>query len=118
MTVKDIYRMSDQALAVEVGERIEQLRLESNITQKMIADQLGITPKTYRSVIQGHGKFETLIGILRVLGRLELVDAFVPETPPSPLALMELRGRMRQRAAPTRNDETATVDNEEEDLGW
>jgi putative transcriptional regulator len=118
MTVKDIYRMSDQALSAEVGERIEQLRLESNITQKTIADRLGITPKTYRSVIQGHGKFETLIGILRALGKLELVDAFIPETPPSPLALMELRGRMRQRAAPAKKYETAMADDEEEDLGW
>ena len=117
MTVRDIYRMSDQALAEDVGKRIEQLRLESNITQKTIADRLGITPKTYRSVIQGHGKFETLIGILRVLGKLELVDAFVPESPPSPLALMKLRGRMRQRAAPARKNETALTD-DEKDLGW
>ncbi len=117
MTVRDIYRMSDQALAEDVGKRIEQLRLESNITQKTIADRLGITPKTYRSVIQGHGKFETLIGILRVLDKLELVDAFVPETPPSPLALMKLRGRMRQRAATARKKETAMTD-DEKDLGW
>ena len=100
MTVKDIYRMSDQALAGEVGTRIEQLRLESNITQEAIAERLGITPKTYRAAIQGQGKFETLIGILRVLGKLELVETFVPETPPSPLALMQLKGRKRQRAAP------------------
>lgn len=109
--------MSDRALAAEVGGRIEQLRLESNITQKAIADQLGITPKTYRSVIQGHGKFETLIGILRVLGKLELVEAFVPEEPPSPLALMELRGRMRQRAAPAKKGEPSKA-GDEEDLGW
>ena len=118
MTVKDIYRMSDRALAEEVGERIEQLRLEFNITQEMIAERLGITAKTYRSMIQGHGKFETLIGILRVLGKLELVDAFVPDTPPSPLALMEFRGRKRQRAAPVRKEESAKVDDEEGDLGW
>ena len=117
MTSKNLYRMSDRALAAEVGERIEQLRLESNITQKAIADQLGITPKTYRSVIQGHGKFETLIGILRVLGKLELVDSFVPESPPSPLVLMELKGRMRQRAASSNKDLTSMTDSEE-DVTW
>lgn len=117
MTSKNLYRMSDTALAAEVGERIEQLRLESNITQKAIADQLGITPKTYRSVIKGHGKFETLIGILRTLNKLELVDAFIPETPPSPLVLMELKGRMRQRASSSSTD-VSTPDDEEKDVTW
>jgi transcriptional regulator with XRE-family HTH domain len=109
--------MSDQALAAEVGGRIEQLRLESNITQKMIADKLGITPKTYRSTIQGHGKFETMIGILRVLGKLDLIDSFVPETPLSPLMLMELKGRKRKRAAPAKGSEVST-DSLKDDLGW
>jgi putative transcriptional regulator len=118
MTSKNLYGMSDRTLAAEVGERIEQLRLESNITQKAIADQLGITPKTYRSVIQGHGKFETLIGILRILGKLELVDAFVPETPPSPLVLMKLKGRMRQRAASSSKEVTSIPGSEEEEVKW
>jgi transcriptional regulator with XRE-family HTH domain len=109
--------MSDHALAAEVGARIEQLRLESNITQKMIADKLGITPKTYRSTIQGHGKFETIIGILRVLGKLELIDGFVPETPLSPLMLMELKGRKRKRAAPVKEDPVGE-DDKKDDLGW
>ncbi len=117
MTFRNLYRMSDQALAAEVGERIEQLRLEANITQKTIADQLGITAKTYRSAIQGRGKFETVIGILRALGRLELVDTFVPETPLSPLMLMELKGRKRKRAAPVK-EQAGSMDDQKDDLGW
>ncbi|MEJ2620444.1 MAG: helix-turn-helix transcriptional regulator [Candidatus Thiodiazotropha sp.] len=109
--------MSDHALAAEVGARIEQLRLESNITQKMVADKLGITPKTYRSTIQGHGKFETIIGILRVLGKLELIDGFVPETPLSPLMLMELKGCRRKRAAPAKEDSVG-LDDAKDELGW
>ncbi|MCG8017962.1 MAG: helix-turn-helix transcriptional regulator [Candidatus Thiodiazotropha sp. 'RUGA'] len=117
MTSRNLYRMSDQALASEVGGRIEQLRLEANITQKTIADQLGITAKTYRSTIQGHGKFETMIGILRILGKLELVEAFVPETPLSPLMLMKLKGRKRKRAVPEK-EEAERMDSEKDDLGW
>ena len=116
MPIKDIYVMSDDTIAAEVGRRIEQMRLEADITQESIAEELGITTKTYRATIKGKGKFATLIGILRVLGQLELIDRFIPETPFSPMALLELRGRQRQRASGL-----TVVKKEssgEEDLGW
>jgi transcriptional regulator with XRE-family HTH domain len=116
MSVKNLYSMSDEAIAAELGGRIEQLRLEADITQESIAGELGITTKTYRAAIKGRGKFATLIGILRVLGQLELVTRFIPETPFSPMALLELQGRQRQRAtgAGGRKKEPHV----EEDLGW
>lgn len=116
MPTKNLYSMTDEAIAAELGGRLEQLRLEADITQEFIAGELGITTKTYRATIKGRGKFATLIGILRVLGQLELVDRFIPETPFSPMALLQLQGRQRQRAsgAGVRKQDP----NGEEDLGW
>ena len=99
MTVNNWYSMTDQAIAKEIGQRIEQLRLESNISQELIAEELGITTKTYRNLKEGKAKFVLMIGVLRILNRLELVDRFIPETPFSPMELMKLKGKQRQRAS-------------------
>ena len=99
MTVNNLYAMTDNAIAREIGHRIEQLRLEANISQEKIADELGITPKTYRNIKEGKARFEIVIGVLRVLNCLELVDHFIPDTPFSPMELLKLKGKKRQRAS-------------------
>lgn len=100
----DYYAMSDSAIAALLGERLEQLRLEANIPQKQIAEALGIAEGTYRSAIKGKARFEVVIGILRVLERLEALDNFLPPTPYSPMALLQMEGRQRQRARPKAKD--------------
>jgi len=107
------YAMTDKALAQEIGQRIEQLRLEKNIPQKAIAAELGITDKTYRNLVAGNGKLETLLGVMRVLDCLNLVDGFIPKAAFSPMEMVRLRGRKRQRAS--RGQEEAAPD---DDLGW
>jgi transcriptional regulator with XRE-family HTH domain len=117
MAVEDIYTLSDKALAGEVGQRIDKLRLEQNITQEELAQAVGITEKTYRRLIAGGGKFETLVAVLRVLGRLELVAAFIPQSTFSPLQLAKLKGQERQRASGKRGGST-TVSAPQEGLDW
>lgn len=117
MVNKDIYSMSNHSVAKEIGRRIDQLRLERDITQQQIADELGITVKTYRNAIGGKGKFETIIGILRIMDSLELVDAFVPEVSFSPMSLLKMQGKQRRRASNTSKvSNSATTP--EGDLGW
>jgi transcriptional regulator with XRE-family HTH domain len=99
MPINNLYSMTDLAISQEIGHRIEQLRLEANITQEAIAEELGITVKTYRNIKNGKAKFEMIIGVLRVLDQLELVERFIPETPFSPIELMKLKGKQRQRAS-------------------
>ncbi|MCW8932791.1 MAG: helix-turn-helix domain-containing protein [Gammaproteobacteria bacterium] len=113
MPINSIYSMSDLAIAKEIGQRIEQLRLETNITQGFIANELGITTKTYRNAINGQSKFETIIGILRVLEHLDLVERFIPEMPFSPIELMKLKGKQRQRASRQNKEELAPKENNE-----
>ena len=121
MPIDDIYSMTDHAIAKEVGKRIEQLRLEQNLSQTAVADKLGITAKTYRNTIAGRGKFETIIGILRILGALPLVDNFVPEESFSPIALLKMKGKQRKRASKFREHDKAsstTGSESDGDLGW
>ncbi len=124
MPVKNIYSMTDHAIAKEVGRRLDQLRLERNLSQTSVADKSGISVKTYRSAVAGKGKFETIIGVLRVLGQLELVDDFVPEQSFSPIALLKMKGKQRKRASKPRlasadeSDCTSTAGKPDGELGW
>ncbi len=92
------YPMTNAAIAAELGARLERLRLERNIPQQILADEIGITPKSYRQMISGGGKLENMIAALRALDCLQQLDNFLPEQPPSPLAQLKLKRKERLRA--------------------
>jgi len=94
----NIDAMTNHSIAAEVGRRIERMRLEQNLTQQQVADEVGISRVSYRKLIGGAGKFENVIAVLRVLGNLDLVDKFVPESVFSPMEQLKLKGKQRQRA--------------------
>ncbi len=90
--------MTNESIAAEIGQRIEQMRLEQNLTQQQLADEIGLSRVSYRKLVGGAGKFENIIAVLRALGRLDLVEQFVPETVFSPMEQLKLKGKQRQRA--------------------
>ncbi len=92
------YPMTNTAIAAELGTRLERLRLERNIAQQTLANEIGITPKSYRQMITGGGKLENMIAALRALECLQQLDNFLPEPPPSPLTQLKLKGKERLRA--------------------
>ena len=113
--------MSNSAIAEELGNRLERLRLERNMTQQALADEIGITAKSYRQLVAGGGKLENMIAALRALDALQQLDNFLPATPPSPLEQLKLRGKQRQRARakPDKTDVIQTMDGAEEPrLDW
>jgi transcriptional regulator with XRE-family HTH domain len=112
--------MTDRAIAQEIGRRIEQMRLQQNLTQQYVADEIGLSRLSYRKLIEGAGKFENVIAVLRVLGHLDLVAGFVPEVISSPIQQLKTKGRQRQRASGAKHDKAATqasADNSNEDSG-
>ena len=90
--------MTNQAIAAELGNRLEALRLQRNLTQQALAANIGITPKSYRQLAAGSGKLENMISALRVLDALDQLDNFLPTPSPSPLEQLKLQGKKRQRA--------------------
>lgn len=112
--------MTDRAIAQEIGQRIEQMRLEQNLTQQYVADEIGLSRLSYRKLVEGGGKFENVIAVLRVLGRLDLVTRFVPEVTSSPMQQLKMKGRQRQRASGAKHDQGAnsgSTQNTDEDSG-
>lgn len=113
--------MTNNAIAAELGNRLERLRLERNIPQQTLAAEIGITPKSYRQLVAGGGKLENMIAALRALNLLEQLDNFLPDTPPSPLEQLKLRGKQRQRAR-TRDyqpkNKSTPLEIREQELDW
>ena len=97
-TLMNYQTMTNAAIAAELGNRLERLRLLRNVTQQQMADEIGVTPKSYRQLVAGGGKVENLIAALRVLDALDQLDHFLPEPAPSPLQQLKLKGKERQRA--------------------
>lgn len=107
--------MTDQAVAAEIGRRLEQMRLERDITQQELADTIGISRVSYRSLIQGKGKFTNVVALLRALDQMDLVEQFVPEATFSPMEQLKLKGRKRRRASGTRTTAATVVADESPD---
>lgn len=108
MSKKNFYAMTDSAIAEELGRRLEQFRLEANKPQKEIAYELGISEGTYRKAIRGKARFEVIIGIMRILEQLENLENLLSDRPFSPIEMLKLQGKKRQRAASKRSGNTQT----------
>jgi len=100
----DFNAMNNQAIAAEIGQRIAQLRLEKNLSQQQIADEIGMSRMAYGKIEKGAAKFENIIAALRALNQLHLVANFIPEATFSPMQQLKLKGKQRQRATPQKTD--------------
>jgi transcriptional regulator with XRE-family HTH domain len=91
---------TDQILR-EIGARLRGYRLQQNVTIAELADRAGIGIATAARAETGHNtSAETIVKMLRALGRLDALDAMLPEPLVSPIQLAARRGRQRQRARP------------------
>ena len=96
-----ITEMTDQEVLHEMGRRIREYRLARNLTAEALADRTGLSIGTVLNAEKGRNpKLETVVRILRVLGRLENLNAFLPEPTVSPMDLLKRGSRKkRQRAS-------------------
>ncbi len=95
--------MTDHAILVELGSRVQRERLNRNITQADLARHAGVSRTLLQNLEKGNGS--TLTGVVRVLRALTLLpqlDAFLPDRGPSPVQLARLAGKPRRRATGSR----------------
>lgn len=91
--------MTDEAIAGEIGQRIEAIRLKRNLGQDIVAQEAGISRETYRKITAGKGTLVNVIAVLRVLGELGRLATLIEEVRSSPLQLAKMQGKRRLRAA-------------------
>lgn len=90
-------------ILIEIGRRLKRYRLQQNRTVASVARDAGIGVRTLERAESGERPtLETVVRILRALGRLDALDAFLPAPLASPIQLAELGGRERQRAGTPR----------------
>ncbi|MBN2201100.1 helix-turn-helix transcriptional regulator [bacterium] len=95
--------MTDKAVMTELADRIRRERLNRNITQKDLWERAGVSKKVIQQLETGNGcTLDSLIKILRALGRLDQLDAFLPDPGISPIQLARMAGRQRRRASGSR----------------
>ena len=82
--------MSDMAIVAEVCKNLQKMRLQANMTQQEMAQRAGLDRTTISRMESGRSvTLLTVVQVLRVLGKLEILDAF--ETSPTLSPLQELQ---------------------------
>lgn len=95
--------LSDKAILVEVGERIARHRLDQQLTQTNVADEAGISKRTLERIEAGTSvQMLSMLRVLRVVGLVPNLNLMIPEIGPSPIELIKLKGKERQRASSTK----------------
>lgn len=95
---------TEHELMHEIGQRLSGYRLQKNLTQEELATAAGLNQKTISHAEAGKDpRLSTIIRILRALGRIEALDAFLPKPGISPLMLAKMAGRERRRARKPRH---------------
>lgn len=97
--------LSDAAIEVEIGRTIKKLRQQQGKTQKELAAAAGISRSTLSLLERGEsGNLKTLIQILRVLDKIDLLQVFEYREEVSPLALAKLQHKPKERVRKSKKD--------------
>ena len=91
--------MSDKAVAEVIGRFIKEKRLEQNKTQEMLATAAGISRSTLSLLEKGETvTLSTLLQVMRVLGQLHMLDAFIIQPTVSPLQMARMELKKQKKA--------------------
>ncbi len=95
-----IYMLADTEICKRIASKIKEVRLKQNMSQVELADKSGISISTIKRMEDGEMKnFESLIRILRTLGKLDVFVPLIEEEQLSPNEYYEL---VRKASKPRR----------------
>jgi len=96
----DFTLVNDKAVLEEMGSRILRRRLDKNISQAQLALKAGVACTVVQNIEAGRPYTVVgLVQVMRALGSIKELDKILPDLGPSPMQLVKLRGRQRQRAS-------------------
>ena len=98
-SIMDITQLSDMAILRMIGDFVKKKRITIQKTQDQLADEAGMSRSTLSLLERGEKvHLLTLIQVLRVLGELQLLEAFEIRQQISPLEYIKLQKKHeRQR---------------------
>lgn len=81
-----------------LGQQLEQLRLNRNISQAQLADEAGVSLRTISRLAKGSGiSLDTFIRVLGVLGLLPRLAELLPDPQIQPVQRVRNKAKPRQR---------------------
>ena len=90
----NIYILTDIELCNRIGVKMKTVRLKQNMSQDELADKSGVSISTINRMEDGEVKtLESLIRILRTLGKLDIFIPLVEEEQLSPNEYYELTNK-------------------------
>ena len=95
----DYYEYSIPELVQMLGERFKDYRMRSNMTQKDVAEQTGLTVSTVHKFEKGLApnlSISTFLLLMKAIGCINGLDDLMPELPESPY-LIDDKGKKAQR---------------------
>lgn len=96
---------TDTEVMAWTGARLQALRETRGLTSSEAAQQAGLSRRTvYRAERGLNPTLLTIVRLLRLYGRLEALESFLPEPEVSPMALIEQDDRRRARRTRRRGD--------------
>lgn len=95
---------TSRQLEEALGKRIEDIRLSRNITQRMIANEAGISERTLWRLETGKGvSLDTFIRVLIALNLQDRLAELLPDQEIRPMERIMKNRTQRKRARPIRN---------------
>lgn len=108
--MEDVYMLADEMILSKIGQNLKAVRLKQNITQQRLAEDAGVSLSTVKKIENGEIRsFESLLRVLRMLGKLEVLQPLMEEEQLSPSEYYEMVNKaskaQRKRAASSKHKE-------------
>ena len=107
--MENIYMLADGAILGKIGEKLRSVRLKQNITQQSLSEAANVSLSTIKKIEKGEIRsFDSLLRLLRTLGKLDVLQPLVEEDQLSPNEYFQLvqssKTNQRKRAAGKLNE--------------
>lgn len=101
--MENTYMLTDTAIYSRIGNHLRQARLKQNITQQSLAESANVSLSSIRKIEKGEiGSFDALVRVMRILGKLDVLQPLIDEEQMSPSEYYDLvnssKSRQRKRA--------------------
>lgn len=111
--MNDPYLVSDRALLKTIGQKVKQLRLGANISQRVLAERCGLSDFSISQIENGKNtSVLSLLMVLRALNALNMLYRFFEEEPLDPIAVVDFMKShpkpKRASASKTKNTKSKT----------